>query len=203
MQSKEYILPNGKTAVFEYDVCGIGKITLECMDELMGMIADRPQRDQSMETAEPTKVYAVTEGEYSDYGICAMFSDRSKAIEYIECQARSCEQRYGYTRGPYYLEEYDLNQEKALGEIRMFRAQGPLVGGALIIKETDHIEYWGTRARDVIITDHDNPDKRAVEGQFYTIIFAKDEEHASKIAYDKRAKLATQILIDGYGARID
>ena len=43
MNSKEYKLPNGKTAVFEYDVCGIGKITLECMDELMGMIADRPQ----------------------------------------------------------------------------------------------------------------------------------------------------------------
>ena len=43
MNSKKYKLPNGKTAVFEYDVCGIGKITLECMDELMGMIADRPQ----------------------------------------------------------------------------------------------------------------------------------------------------------------
>lgn len=43
MNSKEYILPNGKKAVFEYDVCGIGKIALECMDELMGMITDRPQ----------------------------------------------------------------------------------------------------------------------------------------------------------------
>ena len=43
MQRKEYKLPNGKTAGFEYDVCGIGKITLECMDELMSMIADRPQ----------------------------------------------------------------------------------------------------------------------------------------------------------------
>lgn len=43
MNSKVYKLPNGKKAVFEYDVCGIGKITLECMDELMGMIADRPQ----------------------------------------------------------------------------------------------------------------------------------------------------------------
>ena len=42
MNSKEYTLPNGKKAVFEYDVCGIGKIALECMDELMGMIADRP-----------------------------------------------------------------------------------------------------------------------------------------------------------------
>lgn len=45
MQRKEYKLPNGKTAVFEYDVCGIGKITLECMDELMSMIADRPQEE--------------------------------------------------------------------------------------------------------------------------------------------------------------
>lgn len=45
MNSKEYKLPNGKTAVFEYDVCGIGKVTLECMDELMSMIADRYEED--------------------------------------------------------------------------------------------------------------------------------------------------------------
>jgi hypothetical protein len=43
MHSKEYTLPNGKKAVFEYDACGVGKMTLECMDEFMGMIADRPQ----------------------------------------------------------------------------------------------------------------------------------------------------------------
>ena len=43
MNSKTYKLPNGKKAVFEYDITGVGKITLECMDELMDMIADRPQ----------------------------------------------------------------------------------------------------------------------------------------------------------------
>ena len=43
MNSKEYTLPNGKKAVFDYDMFGIGMITLECMDELMAMIADRPQ----------------------------------------------------------------------------------------------------------------------------------------------------------------
>ena len=43
MNSKEYTLPNGKKAVFEYDMFGIGMISLECMDELMAMIADRPQ----------------------------------------------------------------------------------------------------------------------------------------------------------------
>ena len=42
MNSKEYKLPNGKKAVFEYDITGVGKVTLECMDELMSMIADRP-----------------------------------------------------------------------------------------------------------------------------------------------------------------
>lgn len=48
MMTKAYKLPNGKKAVFEYDVCGIGKITLECMDELMAMITDRPQGEQMM-----------------------------------------------------------------------------------------------------------------------------------------------------------
>ena len=43
MNSKTYKLPNGKKAVFEYDITGVGKVTLECMDELMAMIADRPQ----------------------------------------------------------------------------------------------------------------------------------------------------------------
>lgn len=45
MNIKTYKLPNGKKAVFEYDVCGIGKVTLECMDELMGMIAEAPTID--------------------------------------------------------------------------------------------------------------------------------------------------------------
>ena len=44
LKSKEYKLPNGKTAVFEYDHNGIGKITLECLDELMAMITDKLQR---------------------------------------------------------------------------------------------------------------------------------------------------------------
>lgn len=45
MNSKAYKLPNGKKVIFEYDITGVGKITLECMDELMSMIADRPQDD--------------------------------------------------------------------------------------------------------------------------------------------------------------
>ena len=38
MGVKEYKLPNGKTAVFEYDEYGIGKITIEAMDRMMELI---------------------------------------------------------------------------------------------------------------------------------------------------------------------
>ena len=38
MNRKEYDTPKGK-AVFEYDGDGVGRITLECMDMLMDMVA--------------------------------------------------------------------------------------------------------------------------------------------------------------------
>ena len=41
MKFKEYEMPDGKKAVFEYDESGVGKITLECMDMLMGLINNR------------------------------------------------------------------------------------------------------------------------------------------------------------------
>lgn len=40
MNRKAYKLPNGETTIFEYDDNGIGKITLEAMDTLIGMIRD-------------------------------------------------------------------------------------------------------------------------------------------------------------------
>lgn len=47
MKSKEYEMPDGKKAVFEYDDNGVGKITLECMDMLMGLINDRKTEPQT------------------------------------------------------------------------------------------------------------------------------------------------------------
>ncbi len=38
MGVKEYELPKGRKAVFEFDENGVGKITLEAMDLLMGMV---------------------------------------------------------------------------------------------------------------------------------------------------------------------
>ena len=38
MKVKEYEMFDGRKAVFEYDENGVGKITLECMDMLMGQL---------------------------------------------------------------------------------------------------------------------------------------------------------------------
>ena len=74
MNSKTYTLPNGKKAVFEYDVCGIGKVTLECMDELMAMIADRPQEwipcsEKLPELGEYVLATVLMFDDYRDIGI--------------------------------------------------------------------------------------------------------------------------------------
>ena len=47
MKFKEYEMPDGKKAAFEYDENGVGKITLECMDMLMGLINDRKTEPQT------------------------------------------------------------------------------------------------------------------------------------------------------------
>lgn len=60
MNSKEYTLPNGKKAVFEHDAFGIGKVTLECMDELMSMIADRPQGEWLDTGKDPSHSHPLT-----------------------------------------------------------------------------------------------------------------------------------------------
>ena len=39
-------MPNGKKVVFEYDHDGIGKVTIEAMDILMGLIADGRKRGE-------------------------------------------------------------------------------------------------------------------------------------------------------------
>lgn len=50
-----------------------------------------------------SKIYVVTAGEYSDYGICAVFSTREQAEKYCAC---------GHGE---YVEEYDLDAWSADG----------------------------------------------------------------------------------------
>lgn len=53
------------------------------------------------------KVYIVTSGQYSDYGINAVFSSKEKAQEFI----KNCEKIDNWIyRGLYYIEEWDLDK---------------------------------------------------------------------------------------------
>lgn len=88
MNSKEYKLPNGKKAVFEYDITGVGKITLECMDELMGMIADRLQGAWipcSERLPEEEGNYLVTFGAFAETinGEKVIFGDSNGSVSEI------------------------------------------------------------------------------------------------------------------------
>lgn len=56
MNSKEYVMPDGKKVVFEYDHDGIGKVTIEAMDMLMGLIADGRKRGKWIEDTEEIKL---------------------------------------------------------------------------------------------------------------------------------------------------
>ena len=79
MKRKEYKLPNGKKGVFEYDVYGIGNVTLECMDELMGMIADRPQWEWiPCSERLPEKPYGC---------LVTVESSRFDGGEFVECES--------------------------------------------------------------------------------------------------------------------
>lgn len=42
MRTKMYKLPNGKTAIFDYDENGIGQVTVEAMDSIMDMLGAEP-----------------------------------------------------------------------------------------------------------------------------------------------------------------
>lgn len=88
MNSKEYKLPNGKKAVFEYDHNGVGKITLECMDELMSMIADRPQGEWIFKTVFPNDKSEFPMG-YLVCSVCGSHHSNSTPCNYCDnCGAR-------------------------------------------------------------------------------------------------------------------
>lgn len=75
MNSKEYKFADGRTAVFDYDENGIGKITLECMDALMGMItqqwipcSERLPKDDDWQIVTILDERGDTPYRYSDFG---------------------------------------------------------------------------------------------------------------------------------------
>lgn len=80
------------------------------------------------------KIYIVTEGEYSDYHICAVFSTIKKAKEYVQCHGTD----YG-------IEEYILDEDVERG-VKLWRV-------AIAIKNNEIIETCPTEYKVEEMTD--------------------------------------------------
>ena len=134
-----------------------------------------------------TKVYIVTNGEYSDYHIVNVFSDKGKAEKYVKAI-------YGIN-DEVCIEEYDVDKypkqiDKKLKHWWVEMLKNGEVDGCMV---SDSHKYSDCRyyILNNFMTEHVD----------YLNVFcwAKDKQHAIKIANEKRAMLvASNLWRNGY-----
>lgn len=118
------------------------------------------------------KIYSVSKGEYSDYRVMALYSNKEYAEEV-------CNRISGYSKYERpFVEEFTLDENLEILKkgyniyfLRMDRE-----GNASEIEATDAIDNiwdWGFD----------------IHNKLYMYVLAKDEKHAIKIVNDKRAEL--------------
>lgn len=127
-----------------------------------------------------TKVYVVEIGDYSDRYVAGVFSSYSGAVDYIkETVERASANGHGVW-DTHSIESYNLDTRYSMRRDRMFEIVGEFKNSSSLgVKEVDYIRSYGPRVFD---------------GEFRTTVFARDEDHALKIAYDQRAKLRAEKL---------
>jgi len=123
--------------------------------------------------------FLVTRGYYSDYRVCAVFSEKSLAEKYIKQFKSSItfeELRIEkYCLNPY---KYELNKDYKPFFLRMTKA-----GNCTEINVKD--SSYGFEDENIDFG-------RDVDNNMCISIFAKDEKHAIKIANEKRVQLIQQ-----------
>lgn len=105
-----------------------------------------------------SKVYVVTQGEYSDYRIIGLFSSKDKADQLIASYPPSC-----YSGQPR-VEEYELDKVGIPKGERLFRVSICVEGGV---------------------------------GRMETYVWAKDKQHAAKIANERRVQTIANSTWEG------
>jgi len=151
-----------------------------------------------------TKVYLVSCGEYSDYGIAEVFLDRDLAEKYCSihntsAQANDCDD--------YCIEEYKINTNP----IEQLPPEGK-VGYTVYMTKDGEFSYWrndisfikyneiknqmhfwpGNSGRRLYIPTYTHGDLSGRFGKhphFMMSVFARNEEHAVKIVNEKRTQL--------------
>lgn len=121
---------------------------------------------------EQREIYVVTSGEYSDYGICGVFDDRTLADAFAEkCSGTYAEA--GVEVWPLNPHADDLRAGHDPYFVRMKRT-----GDTMEARRVDA----GSRAVGAVMA-------LDVNGDGFTTCFARDEQHAVKIANERRAQL--------------
>jgi hypothetical protein len=132
------------------------------------------------------KIYVVTRGEYSDYGICAMFTEKKLAQAFIDSFKID-----GYG-GFNDIEEYELNPYKndLKAGRKAYSLRMNVEGNTTDVEQAD--STYGFNSSIGISFTHNKE-------WMNVFCFAKDETHAIKIANEKRVQY---IAANAWGKRL-
>lgn len=122
------------------------------------------------------KVYVITRGEYSDYGICGVTLDKDKAEIIREFVTTKWEEGM--------IEEYDTDQYGDVRSGEKFYLVTRHKDNTVTVNDKDG--YYYERKDDYI--DGRKGEVKDSNGNMWTYVTAKDEDHAIKIALDLFAK---------------
>ena len=137
-----------------------------------------------MEVTTATTIYVVTAGEYSAYGICAMFSRREDAEHYIEINEGK--NKDVYSRYTYNIEEWDLDEHRGCEVVSVYTAQIIMGSGEIVRRAESKILSTELMARQTRVDVFDkSTDSRHHNA---TVHSGVSQEHADKLAVEARQK---------------
>lgn len=144
-----------------------------------------------------TEVYIITEGEYSDYRIIAVFSDEQAAQAFVDDYNEQAE----FNRAD--IEEWPIDDRTRRGDKRIGHTVVMARDGTVLkCWSYGNATYYPKQSIWSIARCPIGPARPEVHGDtaatllelLGTNIYARDEQHAIKIANEKRAQLIAEGL---------
>jgi hypothetical protein len=126
-------------------------------------------------------IYVVTSGSYSDYGIDAMFSTEAKANQFIDKYGKSSYDSMG-------IEEYVLDEVTDLLDKGMVQWSVQMNYDGDVIKVVETNNYGLANATNSFWYGPRRADNPKTNLNMNTYVFAKDKDHAVKIAGERRTR---------------
>lgn len=126
-----------------------------------------------------TTIYVVTSGEYSDYSICAVFSTKELAEEYVAFGTQH--KQFGYTGAD--IEEWELDQGSE--QVRAGVSCYQVYFTDILSGDIGFLNDWGVTEEPLREQVIDRPDGTR---SYVAWVLANDEESACKIANEHRVR---------------